>query len=716
MDQNTNQRSGIFTPLYLLFALMGFCFRILLLIAGLLLIGSIVAFFGLKSMLSLPKAILPNTYAVGKGVSIFDRYNHFVCTVYADKDCQPVPLAKISPNLRLAVLAAEDHHFYEHHGVDPIGIMRALKADIKARQMIEGGSTITQQLARNLFLDPSERSLKRKISETILAIDLENTYPKDRILESYLNDVYFGSGVYGAERAAQSYFSKHASQLSIGEAAFLAGLIRAPSDLGQQSNRTIALVRQREVLSQMGEYGYISNREAKTVGTETLVFKKYFHEQPYPYFVSYVVQLLKTCFTENQLWQQGLRVYTTLDPEAQETAERIMNRDIRRAPVGVNQGALVCLSLRDGSLVALVGGVGNYRYHQWNSAIYPHTAGSAFKPFVYLAALINRSISLDSVIDDSPVTVGSPFNGGIWSPKNFDGRFLGNIPVSRAFALSRNVCAVKIASMVGIDNVIKVARGAGITSRLDAYLPLALGSCAVSPLEMAAAYGTFARGGNYVAPFVIRALDDGNASNARVFQPRTFTSFGVQPTAELLSLLVEAVQNGTGGDARLPGIAVAGKTGTADESRDIWFVGFTPDTVCAVWGGNDQNLPVKGHNVTGGSVMAGIWKDYISAYYQIHPPIETTFALLEKIPPSNSSAMALSNATKNYDPKSTGKFPLDSINGPSLLESDINQIQDSPKVSVSSNRSISHLSPVYKLPPAAASSGAPLPDGGSSQR
>ncbi len=582
---------------------------------------------GTKIALGIPAfSTLPTVYEVGNGVALFDRFNHHITTVYADRDSIPIPLSKMSSHIRHAAIAAEDHRFYEHHGVDPWGITRAILTNVKAGHMRQGGSTITQQLVRNVYLDPQDRSAKRKIMEALLSIDVELNNSKNRILETYLNDIYFGRGVYGIERAAGTYFNKHASALDIGESAFLAGLIRAPSKMSDPKYRDDALDRQHQVLDAMAEEGFISQEQADSIKAMKLVFRKgAAPTQPYPYYANYVVQLLKNQFSDAQLWGSGLRVYTNLDPEAQVAAEKELGKGIETAPTGISQGALVTINVKDGGVLALVGGVGDYRSHQFNRATNPHTAGSAFKPLVYLTGIMDDALKPDTVLDDLPLTIDVGF-GQKYSPKNFDGRYLGKITVRTALMLSRNLCSIRIAQAVGPDKIIATARAAGITSPLNNDLPLALGASAVSPLELANAYATLARKGTFMPYQIIRQIDDNQGHKLQEITPQGKSVFPSEPVLQLVDILQDVVNKGTGTLARLPKIAVAGKTGTADKARDIWFVGFTPDTVTAVWGGNDDYSEVRG-NVTGGTVMAKIWHDYMTDFYKTHEPPAVAFDL-----------------------------------------------------------------------------------------
>ncbi len=591
---------------------------IVLAIIGLAIGGGYLGASVWKQLQEVPDVAIVERYEPIEAIQLFDRNDHLVCTVEGDEDRRVVPLTQVSPQMQHAILAAEDHHFYEHHGINPVSIFRAMMVNLQAGHVKEGGSTITQQLVKNLFFNEAGRTVDRKVKEAFVAYELERRYSKEKILELYLNQVYFGNGGYGIERAASRYFDKSAARLSLAESAFLAGLVKAPSELS--TDRNAAIARQKEILDKMVEYGYITAKQSQEAKSEKLVFKRGVNPlQRYPYYVSYVLQLLRDRFSQAEMRRQGLRVYTNLDPAAQQLGEQILTESIKKAPKGVTQGALVSVSVSDGAVLSLVGGVGDFWKNQWNRATNPHTAGSSFKPYVYLTAFVKGALTPQSTIADDPLVVKQPWGLPDYCPKNFDHKFLGKIPVKRALAMSRNVCSVRIAQLVSIDSVVETARLAGVTSKLDPNLSLALGSSAVSPLEQAGAYATFARGGVAIRPQVIRRIENNKGQVIEVFESRVDKVFEPEPIAELLECLQEVVKSGTGTQARLADRPVAGKTGTADESKDIWFIGFTPDLVTALWAGNDDNLPIQGAHVTGGDIMAKIWKNYSVAYYEKHP-------------------------------------------------------------------------------------------------
>lgn len=598
-----------------------------------------------RQLADLPDITLVERYEPIEAIQILDRNDHQICTVEGDEDRRVIPINQVSAQMQQAILAAEDHHFYEHHGVNLSSIARAMLANLMAHKVVEGASTITQQLVKNLFFPEAQRTYDRKLKEAFMAYELERRYAKDKILEMYLNQVYFGNNAYGIERAASRYFDKNATGLSLGESAFLAGLVKAPSELGAPANRRVAIARQREILDKMVEYGYITPAQAATAKKQKLSFKRGANPlQKYPYYISYVLELLRDRFSQAEMRRQGLRVYTYLDPQAQELAEKTLEEDIKKAPKGVSQAALVSVSVQDGSVQAMVGGVGNFWQHQFNRATNPHTAGSSFKPFVYLTAFSRGVLSPDSIIDDTPLIIHQPYGLPDYCPKNFDHKFYGRITVRRALALSRNVCSIRIAQLVGIDSVIETARQAGITTKLEPNLSLALGSSAVTPFDLAGAYATFARMGVAIKPQVLRKIENNRGQVIEVFEPKVDKVFNVEPVARLVDVLQDVVRYGTGTQAKLEDRPVAGKTGTADAGKDIWFAGFTPDLCTVVWGGNDENLPIEGHNVTGGVVMAKFWRDYMKAYYQIHPTQAGTF-----VPPSQPTKEEQEKEKKNED-------------------------------------------------------------------
>ncbi len=567
-------------------------------------------------ILGLPRVDNLENYSPISSIEVYDKNDQFVTVLQGEEDRQVVTLNQVSTALKQALFASEDREFYQHHGINFMGIFRAMVVNLKSGKLKQGGSTITQQLVKNIFFSPKEWSkFSRKFKEALLTIEVEKRYNKDQILQIYLNQVYWGKGAYGVERAAKRYFNKHASELNVAEAAYLVSLLPSPSTL---HNSKQAYQRQSQIIKNMVRYGYITKTQAR----DALKYPLKFESDPgnlakFPYYMSVVLDELRSRFSEQELRHSGLKVYTAIDQEAQAQAEKFLTEGIKRAPAGISQGALVTIDVPSNEVRVIVGGVGDFWKHQWNRATSAHTFGSAFKPFVYLAAFIKGLYSSNSAILDSPYLYQNPETGEVWTPKNFDKTFWGEISVRKALINSRNIPAIRVAQKVGMPFIQEISEKVGITD-VQPYLSSALGSSAISPLKAANAYAVLARGGIYMKPVIVKRITDrsgkiieqNNVVPDRVLQPG--------PIYELIDVLVDVVDHGTGVQAKIPGLQIAGKTGTADGARDVWFIGFTPDTVTALWGGNDNNKKASEY-ATGGGVMAGIWRNFMTSYYSINP-------------------------------------------------------------------------------------------------
>lgn len=578
-------------------------------------IGSYFSLPAINRSLGLPSLGNLIEYEPISSIELYDYRDNFVGFLQGEEDRQVVSLSEVSPFLKQAVLAIEDKNFYEHFGIDVLAIVRAFFVNLQAGRIVEGGSTITQQLVKNLLIPEQERTrtFARKIKELLLALEIERKINKDKILELYLNQVFLGNRAYGIQRASQRYFNKNAIDLNLSEAAYLAGLLKAPSQLARDSK--LAKERKNLVLRKMLEFGYISSKQYKQAVKENLQFNSSPGQfELYPYYFSYVLDELKKRFNIEELKEKGYKIFTGLDPDAQKKAEQILNEEIKNAPSGVTQYALAAIDIQTGQVRALVGGVGDFWKHQWNRATNPHTIGSAFKPFVYLAAFEQGLIDPNMKIKDSKIEI-SDGPDMVWIPKNFDEKFWGKITIRDALTFSRNLPAVKIAKAVGIDKVVQVAMACGIETTLEPNLSLSLGSDAITPLEAASSYATFARGGIYIKPILIRRIEDPKRRIIEKNDPIPQRAASPNATYTLVSILQEVVQRGTGTLANLKDHPVAGKTGTSDKSRDVWFIGFTPDLSVAIWGGNDENKAIQSKWVTGGAIVARVWKRFCEAYY-----------------------------------------------------------------------------------------------------
>ncbi|MEW5726771.1 MAG: PBP1A family penicillin-binding protein, partial [Pseudomonadota bacterium] len=521
---------------------------------------------------------------------------------YGDIYGQPLELREISPHIAQAVIATEDRRFYSHFGVDLWGLARAALTNLRAGRVVQGGSTITQQLAKNLFLTP-ERSVKRKVQELLMALWLENRFSKDQILTLYLNRVYLGSGTFGVDAAAKRYFDVSARKTTLYQSAVIAGLLKAPSRYSPLNDPEASHKRTVEVLQNMVEAGFI---DQKAVDMAALQGAAQATRRPVPagrYFADWLMGELAGMA---ELQGRDLVVHTTLDAGLQRAAEKALKELIDKtgAKNKVTQGAIVVMS-PDGAVRALVGGA-DYDDSQFNRATQARRQpGSAFKPFVYLAAL-EHGLAPHDVFDDAPIKLGK------WSPGNYNGRFEGPVTLHHAFAQSTNTVAVRLIDEVGPPRVVAAAHRLGISSALGNDASLALGTSEVTLLELTTAYAPFANGGDGVAAFGIDRVTD---PDGRVIWSRQGGGFGpvIGPDtlAGMHEMMRAVVEEGTGKAARLDRPA-AGKTGTTQDYRDAWFMGFTADYVAGVWLGNDdQRNEMK--KVTGGGLPAQLWKTVMLA-------------------------------------------------------------------------------------------------------
>lgn len=541
-----------------------------------------------------------------------------VMAILAALNRKPVKLSQISDHLIKATIAVEDVRFYQHRGVDYYAIVRALYRNLIGGQPTgQGASTITQQLARSiesLGLGRQKR-LDRKLREAILARRIEQVFTKDEILELYLNTVYYGNGAYGAEAAAQAYFRKPASRLTLSEAAFLAGLPQRP--VYYAHNKQAALDRQKIVLNRMVEAGFITpsqRDEAQSVVLQPRRVVVSGHKVfGAPYFVDYVIRELEKSYGADMV-RSGLRVYTTLDSRMQELAEQVLRAGVRRSGYA-NQGCLVCIENRSGYIRAMVGGL-DYKRDQFNIVTQGlRQPGSAFKPIVYTAAIDTGKCTLDSRYRDDP---NFPWRGrDKWIPKNYGGRYsYASVTVRDAIRRSLNTVAVKVAFETGIDVVVTYAREMGITTHLDRYLPLSLGASAVKPIDLCVAYSVFANSGKRVTPMGIYRVLDRDGTLLDEFSPK-FSDTTIQlTTIEQMNEALRAVVTGGTATAASAVPDARGKTGTTNDNRDAWFAGYTPELTTVVWvaredrsGRTVRYLPMPGG--TGGRLCAPIWRDFM---------------------------------------------------------------------------------------------------------
>ncbi len=525
-----------------------------------------------------------------------------------------------------ALIAIEDRRFRSHFGVDPIGLVRAMVANARAGRIVQGGSTLTQQLAKNLFLE-ADRTIERKLQEMVLAIWLERQFSKDEILQLYVNRVYYGSGAIGIEKAAQAYYKKSAQDLTLAEAATLAGVLKAPSNYNPLANAKAASTRARLVIDAMIEEGYVTRADAQAAVDLPASTKASEYQPSTNYIVDWVSEQLPSLVKN---YDQSIIVQTTIDPHLQSVAERSLRKHLNEegAKLDTTQGAVVMMDI-DGAIKVMVGGK-SYKRSQFNRITKAkRQPGSAFKPFVYLAA-IEQGFTPDSVEVDEPVQIGN------WQPENYKQKYLGSVPLRTAYALSLNTIAAKLVSYVGPEAVASTAHRLGITSQLGNDASIALGTSEVTPLELTAAFVPFANGGYPVIPYAVTRI---SAKDGTVLYERRGTGMGLAISSYDLGYMNDmmraVVSRGTAKKAQFGDFEVGGKTGTSQDYRDAWFVGFTSYLVTGVWLGNDDNSPTK--RVTGGSLPTAVFKDVMQEAHAAVPPLPLPG---ERNQPSQSGTLA----------------------------------------------------------------------------
>jgi penicillin-binding protein 1A len=565
-------------------------------------------------------------------IKIVDLQGRLLAT-RGDMGGAAVPLKDLPRYVPQAFVAIEDRRFYSHYGVDPLGIARAIIANILHRGVSQGGSTLTQQLAKNLFLT-QERTLSRKVQEVALAAWLERKFSKTQILDLYLNRVYFGAGAYGIEAAAQRYFSKPATKLTVAEAATLAGLVRSPSRLAPTRNPDGAEKRAQVVLAAMMDMKFISDDMAKVALMQPAHAIKAPGAGSVGYVADWVMDVLDDVIGRVE---QDIVVETSIDPTLQAAAEAALDDELAKngGRAGVGQGAVVALS-PDGAVRAMVGGK-NYTESQFNRAVAAkRQPGSAFKPFVYLTA-IERGLTPDTVREDKPITVKG------WHPANYSREYFGPVSLTKALALSLNTVSVRLTMEFGPTAVMRTAHRLGISSKLEPNASLALGTSEVSVLELVGAYAAFANGGLAVSPHVVERV---RTANGKLLYERKDDNLGrimeERYAGMMNAMMQETLLTGTARKAELPGWPAAGKTGTSQDFRDAWFIGYTGHLVAGIWLGNDDSSPTK--KTTGGGLPVEIWSKFMKTAHQGVPviglPGTTATPLTASLAPFGGSRIA----------------------------------------------------------------------------
>ena len=557
-----------------------------------------------------------------------------------------IALKDLPPYLPKAFIAIEDRRFYSHFGIDPVGILRALVTNVMHRGVSQGGSTLTQQLAKNLFLT-QERTMQRKLQEVELAIWLERKHSKDEILELYLNRVYFGSGAYGVEAAAQKYFGKSAKNVTVAEAAMLAGLVKSPSRLAPNRNPEGAEARAQIVLAAMADANFITDAQAKASIGHPSYNVKPAGAGTINYVADWIGEVLDDLVGQID---ESIKVETTIDPKLQSVAEAAIIDELAAKSVkfNVSQGALVAMT-PDGAVRAMVGGR-NYSESQYNRAVTARRQpGSSFKPFVYLTAL-EQGLTPDTMRQDAPIEVKG------WRPENYTHEYFGAVTLTQALAMSLNTVAIRLGLEVGPKNVVRTAHRLGISSKLEPNASIALGTSEVSVVELVGAYAPFANGGFAVAPHVVTRIRtlSGKLLYMRQAEERN-PVIDPRYVGMMNAMMRETLISGTAKKAEIPGWPAAGKTGTSQDYRDAWFIGYTANLVTGVWLGNDDNSPTK--KATGGGLPVEVWSRFMKT-------------ALEGVPvaalPSSPSGWGLSNlaqASSQVSPPTSASPPQANAGG-----------------------------------------------------
>jgi len=580
--------------------------------------------YSLVNYLELPDVKQLETYKPKSVTRLYAEDGTLFAELFVEKRI-PIPTSEMPRHLRLAFVAIEDVRFYNHVGIDVRGILRAAYRNVMRQSFSEGASTITQQLARNLFLTPT-KSFKRKIEEAILAVNIERTYSKDEILSMYLNLIYLGEGAYGVEAASYTYFHKKARDLNFAEAATLASLTKAPSRSSPFKNVAKAMERRNLVLRKMYEAGFINNNEYVKAAMSPLAlapFRTYARKNGF--FIEYVKQTLEEHMSnKEEIYTQGLNIKTGLSLQMTEFADAAIQKGLisyrERHPKTseLPEVALVAIEVKTGEIKVLIGGkdFATSPYNRMTQA--KRQPGSAFKPIIYLAAL-EEGLKPNSMLRDAPVSFTNPWSKQVWSPKNYNNEYRGDVTMRRALELSLNTATVRLLDKIGVENVIDLAKRLHITSNFEPNLSLALGSTEVMPLELALAYATVARGGYYLPPKAVRAI-------STVENEEIYTGQPVEPeevvdpekVTMLIDMMKGVIKQGTAAKAAGMPYYLAGKTGTTNDFRDAWFIGFSPNLLCAVWVGYDKETHLAGRE-SGATAALPIWIDFMSKALTFYP-------------------------------------------------------------------------------------------------
>jgi len=596
---------------------------ILILLVGIM--GGVIAGAIFALMRDLPQIRSLETFRASAVTRIYSSDQKLLAELYAQKR-DIVSLEIIPEHLKNAVVTTEDRSFFVHTGVDLKGILRAIVTDIKAGEFVEGASTITQQLVKTLFLT-SRKTLERKIREAILAFQLERRYTKNEILELYLNQIYFGSGAYGVQAAAHTFFGKPVGDLNLAECALIAAMPKAPSRYSPLVNPDLAVKRRNIVLKQMKKVGLISESVFRMAsGTPFVRAEAGKKAQSAPYFIEHVKPFLEEIVGASNLYKGGLIVMTTLDLSLQAAADKAVAGGLAALESRMNarqlgavepQGALICLDVQTGGILAMVGGA-NFNKSPFNRATDAHRQpGSAFKPIVFALAVENGFAQSRQILD-APVAYASTAEGQDWRPENFSRTYLGEITLRKALALSKNIPAVRLIEMLGPSTVVRFGQRLGIRSKLFPYLSLVLGTSETTLMELTSAYAVFPNGGKRTEPYGVEKVVDSQGRVIWQAKPRKTAVMSQEGAAVMVDMLQAVVKEGTGRKAKRLHRPIAGKTGTTNDYKDALFIGFSPTLATGVWVGQDRYVTL-GKKETGAKAALPIWIEFMARAFESRP-------------------------------------------------------------------------------------------------
>jgi penicillin-binding protein 1A len=645
-------------------------------ILGVIIVASLIVFIGAALagtsliyyvlLKELPSIAALKDYRPSITTRVYADNNELIDEFFLE-DRKVIKYEEIPKMVIQAFVASEDARFFQHGGFDMQSMSRAFFKNIEAGKIVQGGSTITQQVAKSLYLSP-EKSYLRKMKEALLAYKIDRYLTKEEIITLYLNHIYLGHGTYGVEAAAQGYFGKSARNLTIPEAALLAGLPKAPNNYSPYLHPDRAYQRQAYVLNRMFEDGYISEQEKnRALATQVKLRSIKPKDKIAPYFIENIRRYIQEKYGSDVLYKEGLEVYTTLNIQMQKAARDAVEQGLQemeereKYEKGKIQGALFAMEPKTGAIRAMVGGR-DFQRSEFNRATQSRRQpGSAFKPLIYTAAF-DKGMTPTTVIVDSPIVFPDPQQpDGVWKPQNFDGKFLGPTTLHNALIHSRNIITIKILEEIGVDYAAAYATNMGITSPISRNLSLALGTSGVTLQELVRAYGVLANEGKRVQPFFIKKIVDRTGNVFEETQPRVEQVIDARIAFLSSYVMQDVVESGTGQRVRKLGRPVAGKTGTTDDTRDAWFMGFTPSLVAGVWVGFDQERPM-GRQEVGGRAAAPIWLYFAEKALQGTPvelfPVPEGIVFM-RVDPKTGTPVKPSNRTAIYECFLEGTTPDD---------------------------------------------------------